>query len=77
MNEVNNNWGGKRYPGPGKTLGRSPIPPEEKRVKVSLYLAPGVRELCKEIAQQRGYPGWSHAIDEAIVALARQMGIEV
>ena len=63
------NRGGLRNP-PG---GRPPL--EVKREKHSPTLAPGTKELAQRIAQERGYSGWGYAIDEAIIKLAKEMGI--
>ncbi len=65
--------GGKRTPGPGKTLGRPRK--ANKRIKVSATLAPGIQELAKLIAKKRGYRGQWYAVDEAVIKLAKGMGL--
>lgn len=63
--------GGPRKPGPGKKIGRPPL--EVKREKHSPTLAPGIKQLAKAIAKERGYPGWGYAVDEAIRKLAKEI----
>lgn len=48
---------------------------EVKREKHSPTLAPGTKALAQRIAQERGYPGWGYAVDEAIKDLATKLGL--
>jgi hypothetical protein len=73
------NHGGARKPGPGKTLGPAPLPPEQKRRQVSTRLASdvidnngeveGSKELAQAIAEVFELDGWGRAVDEALVRM--------
>jgi hypothetical protein len=69
-------WGGARTPAPGKTLGPDPIPEDQKRQMASARFAPGTIDRAKAIAEKKGYPGWSRVVDEAILKMAKELGIE-
>jgi hypothetical protein len=72
---MKDNWGGKRTPGQGKTLGPAPLPAQEKRVAVSTRLAPGSKELAQAIAEVLELPGWGHAMELGLMALVKDKEI--
>jgi hypothetical protein len=42
----------------------------------SARFAPGTIDRAKAIAEKKGYPGWSRVVDEAILKMAKELGIE-
>jgi hypothetical protein len=64
--------GGLRNP-PG---GRPPLPPDQKRLKVSLTLAPGTKELARKITKAQGLDGWGYLIDQLVTREAKRLQIK-
>lgn len=52
--EKKSNRGGRRLPGPGKTLGRNKIDPDKKKKIVSLSLSPDTISDLDKLAQEKG-----------------------
>jgi hypothetical protein len=66
------NRGGLRNP----SGGRPSLPPDQKRPKHSLTLAPGIKELAKQIAKNQGLPGWGYLIDQLVTQEAERLQIK-
>ncbi len=66
------NRGGLRIP----SGGRPPLPPDQKRPKVSITLAPDTKDLARIIAKMQGLDGWGYLIDELIRREAERLGIK-
>lgn len=56
--------GGKVIPGPGKTLGRNPIPADQKMIKKQFLIRPDQIEFIKMIGRYKGSAWLREAIDE-------------
>jgi len=66
MTKKKDNRGGAKIPGPGKTQGRPPMPPEEKKVRVSTMLAPGSKERAVAVQRILGLSSWSRTLETAL-----------
>jgi len=58
--------GGTQTPGPGKTLGRNPIPESEKMVKKQFLIRQDQIELIKSLGRYKGSAWVRDAIDEKL-----------
>jgi hypothetical protein len=54
-------WGGAR-----PNTGPKPLPPDQKRQRVSTRLGPGYLELAKAITEIKGFNGWGHTVEVAL-----------
>lgn len=58
-----------RWGGPDRNQGRTPLPADQKRQRVSTRLAPGSKELAQAIAEIWELPSWGHAVDKVLVRM--------
>lgn len=57
--------------------GRPPLPPDQKRQKVSLTLAPGIKELAQQIAKNQGLQGPGYLISQLVTQEAKRLQIKI